>query len=395
MRYQAIKKVRLALGLTAVALAVGAVAAVGPAAAATQHWASASEVPFGNSQSFTGTGGGYQMKVTFSGIEAEIECNSLATSGTAENPAGGGAGTLSGVSYALTGCTTSVNNCQLKGNSIQFNTLKGTLREESGRNRLRLEPIAGTEIAHLNFEPRCPLGSVWYLTGYLEAGQYEGFYSLSDENMSLGGDKISTQGEFSLSAGGHPLAASSSGSPGKPRWYLSPKWTALPTATSTAIIDQDAFPFSLSTTVAGAPVTVTCGGGNFVAGSVENPAGGGAGTMNGLFTFESCGVTNKGCYSMSGQSQGELPGVATEVGGVPAVEWAFPTRTSLVVFHMNSGCSLGSTMTVTGKLIATYKGHGEYSLANSKLEVGKQAATVASNFVLETEVGAQLLGLQP
>jgi hypothetical protein len=400
MKYQAFKMARSALGLVAIALTIGAVAVVGSAAAATQHWASGPEAPFGISQLFTGkANGSSEMKVPFGGGDVAINCTSMSISGTAENPAAGGAATLRGVSFALGGCTTNVAGCVLEGGSIPFEALKGSTREESGEDRVRFEPAANNTIAVLHFKAACSLGSSWTLSGFFEATEdvgKPGFYEISYSGLKLGKAEFKMSGGLTLSASStQALALASEGAPAKPRWLLvSTVWAAVPTGVSTSIINTSAFPFSLSVTIGGSPVNITCGGnGNFVAGSIENPAAGGAGTASTLFTFGSCEVSVKGCLIENAASAGHLPGVAAEIGAIPAVEWA--SGRELFVFHLNAACSIGDSITVMGRLIATSAGNGYFNLSHSELKVGKQKATVSANFGLETGATAEPLRLQP
>jgi hypothetical protein len=308
---------------------------------------------------------------------------------------------LTGTSLSLGGCITNLPNCVFKGESLSFETQKGTLLEESDKAKVRLEPASGTTMLVATFEPGCSLGSSWVFTGILEATQNSsklGYYAFLPTGLKFGKQSVEIKGEFTLSTPpNHALSAIAGALGGGPRWHLSPEeWTTIPTGVSTSFINEAPFLYSFSTTIGGSPVNVTCGEyGNYVAGTVENPAGGSAGTASGLFTFQACETNVKTCIIESAGSPGYLEGVAMEASGAPAVQWSPSSGTALLVFNMKPGCFAGSVIALTGKLITTSEGDGRFSLANSELRVGKQKATASSEFTLETGASGEYLRLQP
>jgi hypothetical protein len=407
MNNQAFKKVRLALGLTAVVLAVGALASVGSAAAATQHWASATpatQISPGSYQSFTGKNQGrVEMKWRVAGAWVVTDCSNLSTSGTVGNPASGGSGTLGETTLELGGCTPNLSGCQIVNESIPFERLKGHALDEAGEERVRFEPNAGSTMAVIHFNAGCSIGTSVTVTGSFEGTSVpsqSGEYQVTHSNLKVGENEFRMVAELSLAASSEqPLALSSEGSPGTPHWYLaSGKWTLIPAGEPTNYWSS-AVPLTLNTKIAGGKVEISqCEG--IDVGSVENPAGGGAGTASSTLTpgwASGCQINVKGCFIESVTS-GELPGRATEVGAVPAVEWSPSSGSTVMVFHLghfgSSECTLGTAITVTGKLIAISVGDGRFNLAASELKVGEQKVTVSSEFGLETLAGKSLR-LQP
>lgn len=411
MERQAFRKVRFALSLTVIAAAITAFAAVGSAAAATQHWATATpatQIAEGSNQSFTGKNqGSVQLNWKYAGTTVVLNCSQMSTAGTASNPAGGGSGILSGTSLELAGCTVNLPSCKVVNGAIPFESLKGYARIEAGDERVRFEPSTGTTMALVKFAnsngESCPLGSSIAMTGYFEAisvPSQAGQYRVSGTSHLKLGSEVEMLAEMSLTAtSGKQLALSSAGSPGVPHWYLGGSaWTALPAGES-ASYSSGAVPLTLNTKIGLAKVEISgCQGLN--AGSVENPAGGGAGTASSTYTpgwMSACQINVASCGIESAESI-ELSGKATEVGLVPAVEWSPKSGSAVMVFRLrktgSEPCALGSSITVTGKLIATSKGDGRFNLAASELKVGTQTATASGEFSLETQLGKSLR-LQP
>lgn len=404
MKHRAFRKARLALGLTALVMVAAALGAVTPAVAATQHWASASpatQIAEGTSQSFTAKNvGSVQLKWKLGGGTIVISCSSLTASGNVGNPSGGGSGTLGGTSLTLAGCTTNVATCTIVSGSIPFEPIKGYARNEAGE-RVRFEPNTGATLAVVKFAGgSCTLPPSAPITGYFEAVSnptQSGRYSISGTpQLKMVGSELDMGAELSLAAtSGQSLTLSSLGSPGIPHWFLaSGSWAALSAGASTSYWST-AVPLTLNTKIAGAKVEISgCEG--IYAGSVENPTGGGAGTASSTFQPEwasGCQINTKGCFIESADTVA-LTGTATEVGGVPAVEWSPSSGTSAIVFHLNSTCTVGTLISFKGKLIGTSVGDGRFNLAASQLKVGAQAVTVNSEFGLETQLGNPLR-LQP
>src|SRR5436190_5535156 len=101
MTYRAGRRRRAASALAvAICLIVCAFAAAGSASAATQHWAGASQVSFGSSQAFTAESpGAFKIHWEDGSVAVDLGCSGTSTSGTVENPSGGGKGTIASSAY--------------------------------------------------------------------------------------------------------------------------------------------------------------------------------------------------------------------------------------------------------------------------------------------------------
>ena len=388
------------------ALALCAFAAVGSAAAATQHWASADQLPYGGSQSFTGhaTSEVFEMQWRLSGIKVDFACETQSVSGTARNPAAGGDGTLSADSFELGGCVNNAPGCELENHSMSFVPLQGNAYTESGEDRIEFKPAAGTVAAYATLrsspESVCLLSGSYVIKGSFSASAVAGNpgeYVIDGGGLGQSGFSVSLNGRFALSTPSEEaLALSSDGSPNGAHWYLgSTEWTTLPTGESIAYEGNGPMSFGIDVKIAGTGVKITCdGSSNGVAGSLENPAGGGAGTATAAFTFGECEQPISGCVIQSPAHSVELSGVATEVGEAPAVELSPVEGTTVVVFAFEnsegSSCPLRGSVTAKGKLIATSEGDGHFNLAASELRVGKQKAITSGSFALESEAGESL-----
>lgn len=413
----AFKRTRLVLSLTALALAVGAIAAAGPAAAETQHWASApiEQIPPGGTQSFSSENvGQVTMRWYFTNSPLTMECSKLSDSGTVENPSPSGSGTLSGTSLELSGCTINIVSCRIANESIQFEELKGHALEEGGEEKVRIEPEWGSTIAMVKFESTpgrsCYLGSQANMSGYFEGTAVRskaGGYSVSamSSHLSLMSKELQLEGEFSLATpAGKPLALSSENTPGEPHWFVgSSEWTPVPSGEQVSYFST-AVPLTLNFIVGLAQVEISGCEGLF-AGSVENPAGGGAGTTTAVFTpgwASGCHINVASCR-VEYTEPVELQGAATEIGGVPAVEWTGTTKGKVMEFHLEpsgsgSGkCAIGTQIVVTGKLITTSENDGTFRLAANGLLVGTHEATISHTrqFALESQKTGEYLRLQP
>jgi hypothetical protein len=405
MNQQAFKRLIRGVSLTAIALFAGAFAATGSAAAASQHWAtatSAGPIPPGGEQSFVGKNQTtVQMSWRVSGIRAEISCATLSSSGIANNPAGGEAGELGSTSLEAGRCALSTTHCQLRAESIHFEALKGYARSEGDEKDIVFEPNTGTAMAVIHPEgAECPLASELTVSGYFEAAQvpsHPGIYQVANSHLKIGTAEFGLVTEISLStSSGQSLSLFSEGSLG-PHWYFGgAEWTTSKAGEAINYWNSASVPLTLNTKVGLINVEINqCEG--FINGSVVNPVGGGAGTASATYTpgwVSGCEVHTNHCHiESSGTSK--LSGVATEVGGVPAIEWSPSVGTAVMVFQIGgSECPLPNTLTVTGKLIATSEGDGRFSIAGSELRVGNKNATASGEFGLETQPGNPLR-LQP
>jgi hypothetical protein len=413
---------RTAATMVVALLAVCAVVGVGSAAAATQHWAAATAtegIPAGGIQTVEGKNiGNLVMHWKYEGASNTIECSKQTISGTVENPAAGGAGVLGGsATTELTGCTINVSSCKISGAAIKSRSLKGYAFVEAGENRVRIEPLIGSTVAVVKFENSgaevCTLPSSISLTGYIEAyakgsvGHYSTYSSPT--HLAMGGGELGIDGEFSLSnPSGKPLGLSTQGplglasesTPGVPHWMLGvPAWTPIPSAQKFSYFSS-AVPLTLNFKVALTNVEIS-GCEALFAGSVENPAGGGAGTISSVLTpgyAHGCKINVPTC-SINYSESVQLQGSATEVGAVPAVEWT-GSGGKVMRFQLNPAggaekCAIGTEVKVTGKLIATSESSGNLKVGASELLVGTQKATISNSvFALEGQNGGNLR-LQP
>lgn len=397
--------------MVAICLTCGT-AAVSSAAAATQHWGSATpaaEIEPGTEQSFTGelTVPSVTLEWSFGGGNTSIVCNKLSTSGTAYNNET--AGQLSSASLALSGCVITTPHCAVKEGSIPFQALTGYARTESGQRRLVLKPQVGSVMALIYLEGAgggsCAYGSSLTMSGYIEAIQvagHPGTYEvpLSPSHLALGAIPVKMLTEFSLNASsGQSLQLSGEGPEGAYWYYGQGPWSLINAGESTSYVNVEPVPLTLNTQVGLTKPEIRCDGS--FNGKVENPVGGGAGVATAGYTPGSlggCTINISHCY-VEGAPTNLLSGVATEVGGAPAVEWSPQSGTTVMSFQLGSvggTCSLInlSPLKVTGRLITSSLGNGRFSFAASELRVGSQAAPVSGEFGLETLFGKSLR-LQP
>lgn len=403
---QAFRRYGSRLGLVmAVVLAVGAFATAGSAAASTQHWASLTQKSFSGSQSFTGqASGNIILKFTYAGASLTVTCEQWASSGTATNPEAGGSGTLGPVALALESCGISAPSCSIENGRIAFESLVATTSEEAGKHLISFVPEYGTTATVLHFNGvGCPLGSSVYVSGSIVASELSpGQYKLEPElsHLYTGSMVYTPQGNFKLSnTSKEALALSSVETPGILHWVVS-QWTNLAAGKSSSYASSGSMSFGIRVKIALGTVNITCAGtSNGIAGSVENPGGGGAGSATGSFTLNECSLSGAShCTMQFPVKSVELTGVAGEVGGLPAIELSPREGTTVVKFLLGNSaegiCTLGTSISVTGKLIATSEGNGNFGLAPSELKVGTQNATTSGIFALKSGAG-EYLRLQP
>ncbi len=414
MNSRTFKRAGLGLGLAmTAALALCVFASVGTAAAATQHWAGASQVPYGSSQEFSGEAtGGFLVKWAYGGGgEVKIECNSLSTSGTVENPAGDGVATLESDSFQLGNCLL-VNkpfDCAIEGDSISLSPMSGEAVEESGED---LIAYGGDAYGELNIVKR-PTKSCFFEGSYPIRAQITaasvqetpGEYVIDDNSLLIGGRSAQMSGRYDLSTPSEEaLVLSSEASPGTPHWYLgSDEWSTLTAGESGAFSTNDGMSFELDSEVWGASLEFTCDSGETdIEGSLENPSGGGAGTAGADASFGGCvmpGKLGEKCEVLPFES-GELSGIATEVGGSPAVELAPAEGSEIATFTIvtkegaSKECVLAGEYHLRGALIATSGEDGHFDLSGDELTLqGIFPASAGGGFVLE-DGAAQTLRIQ-
>jgi hypothetical protein len=402
------RKPLLWLSLAMASVAVMAAASSASAVAATQHWASSTQVPYGASQSFSGKAeSNLSLNWKVAGVNVQMSCGSVTTSGTAENPSGGGAGTLAVPSIKLGNCTVGQpTNCAIQENSITVEG-KPSTATVAGSDELKYgrSPSLGTmELVGSG----CGLAGSYVVEGEIgaiarpsEPGTYE--FSKASSQLTIAGGSLTIQGYLGLStSAGEALVLSSSASPGAPHWYRgSSAWSNLSTGKSSTFASNGALSFALSTKVFGTRIELSCSGtSNSVSGSVENPVGG-AGTASASFSFAGCTLPKleaKGCLLQQPWNWAPVSGAATEVGGKPALEFQL-SGASAPAFHLTSAegksCAYAGEYPVEGELIASSDGDGIFHLSAGKsLSLFGEAASVTGTFALQRE-NTESLRLQP
>jgi hypothetical protein len=117
----------------------------------------------GTPQTLKGKGTGFSVEGTLSGVKTRVSCSGSTTTGSVENPAGGGDGTAS-VAFAFTGCTVPVpvgKSCTIEGGGFTTNILTGVAQNAEpfapikltgvGANQtITTVPIRGCTVSALN-----------------------------------------------------------------------------------------------------------------------------------------------------------------------------------------------------------------------------------------------------
>lgn len=98
------------------------------------------------------------ISATLSGVKITITCKTASTSGSMENPKGGGAGTVSEEQIKLGECsvTPAELKCQIPGASITTNLLSGVT---AAGPSIELKPEEGSTIAKFSFE-KCTISAL-------------------------------------------------------------------------------------------------------------------------------------------------------------------------------------------------------------------------------------------
>lgn len=404
-------------GLVVAMIALGAVAAAGSASAATQHWASSTQLPFGSSTEVSGEAPERETYLEFyvGSTEVEISCSGLSASGSLENPVSGGSGALGDKGFELTGCETNIPACALKEEAIPFGSLSSSTYANSGGDWIEYKPPGfESDVAVLTLVNKhnntCQWGPTWYVKGKGFSARAlpgsPGEYQISPENVHLSvfGEPVSMNSHFNLtqSSSGKKMVLSSAASPGSPHWYLdSANWSNLSAGKSATYASYGPMTFDLVSEFAGIGVEVSCSGtSNSIGGSLENPTGGGAGTASASLSLGGCTMPYweaHGCV-LHQPVQWSLSGTATEIGTTRAVEFQLPSGSKHLSFTIEAKkgekCLLPTAYPVEGRLIATSEGDGHFGLAASEVTAYGEEATLSGRFALENPAG-ESLRLQP
>jgi hypothetical protein len=400
MASQTLKRAGTTLGLALIAaLAFGATAA----SAATQYWASSGEslVPYGNSQEFTGKATTTTLiDWNYSGVNVEFRCDSVATSGTVENPPGGGAGEFS-ASFTLGDCVLNVPGCVIKGGSIVFGPMSGQTSGKSGADTIHYESQYSQPLVLENAPGQsCAIKAQYTIKGGFDAEAVSGSpgkYWIESGKFNIGPYPAYLTVGYSLETpSGSPLALSSDEWSPDPHWYVGePEWSYLSEGAATSFSTASgSTSFDLSARPFGVLVEIACGGG--LSGSLKNPSGGGAGSATATLTLSGCSTNLPGCTVKSPVSSVLLSGAATEAGESPAVAFTPSEGDALIILTFEGGkeCGLKGSFKVKGTLVAISEGAGTFGFSEAdKLELLGATATPSGGFTPETE-GGEYLRLQ-
>lgn len=405
-------------GLVVVLIALGSIAAAASASAATQHWASSTQLSFGSATEVSGSAGAagrFRLKFDLAGMEGEVACTSMSSSGSVENPSTGGSGTLVSEAFELSNCELAgIPACKIQNGKVPFEAMNGHVYAEGGSDRIEYKPASGSTVAVLNFASRtgqyCGLApqqikGEGFTARAIAArpGEYE--VRPEDVHLSLLEEPVSMSGEFALSqtSSGKKMVLSSAASPGSPHWYLnSAAWSALSAGKATSYSSYGQMTFDLQSEVGGVSFEMSCSGtSNSISGSLENPSGGGAGTASATLDLGGCTLLLpwKGLCVLHQPLQWNLSGVSTEVGTTPAVEFPLPEGSKHLTFTIESSagktCPVAGTFPLGGTLIAKSEGEGHFALSSRELwAFFEEEATASGRFALQNAAG-ESLRLQP
>src|SRR5262249_46471189 len=116
-----------------------------------------------------------------------------------------------------------------------------------------------------------------------------GNFSFGESTLSIGVDPVAVSGVISLSTSvSAPLVLSSAASPGAAHWYRgNSTWTTLSAGGSTGFAANGQVSFDLDfPEFWGTQIEFSCAGAaNSISGTLGNPTGGGAGTVNAIVTL--------------------------------------------------------------------------------------------------------------
>lgn len=401
--------------LSALALAIVAALALtaSAASAVTLHWnVGGTRLAQGTPTKVVGKSvERFTLGYSIAGQNLKVECSSMASGGTIENPSGGAAGTMASISSSLSGCAVAEPSGKLcvVEPTLPFESLKGAAAEQSSSAAIKYTPALGSYVISFSLK-NCTVESMNH--SYSFAGSVQSrartsnqsvyaFDATSGSALTFGGQPAFVTGAYELtSESGAPvtLAAGQALTIGSAHWFLGGGgrgWEGakaeLAQGTPTAFSSlEGSTSFNVGATVAGVKVSIACSGAtSTMNGSVENPSGGAAGTATGVLNLPSCSMTAgkaTGCTVAPFKTQ-MLAGTMTEVAGAQAVKLAAAEGKETMGTFVISGCSteaLNGSKALTGAITATPDSHGSYSLQAAPVKFGGQTATVAGGFTLET-----------
>jgi len=411
------------LGIALVAmLALGALFGSASAAAATQHWYGyaggtplAQETP---TEVTAEDAGGVDIKFLYSGVELDISCNSMSADGSIENPSGGGAGALSGTVLTLDECEVVKPGpeCTIPS-TLETVELKGEATKFEGVPAIKYSPKEGTVLTTFSITGGGCSGYIGtkYIAGSFMAkyqgsgGNYE-VTMLSSAGLSWAKQPVKLVTHYELSSTSEEAVALVSDTPSAEHWYLggAPAEGAKTKLAEGSTVGYSSVSGSMAATISmtagGTKFTIQCGGpSSGIAGSVENPGGGGAGTATGTMTFAGCTATVNGeagacSVQGGGATSSPLSGLTTESGGAPAVTLSAPEKTGLVTLVVTNVSGCPAAFVGTKKVQATLTGvpnpFGTYTILGAGVKYGAIPATLSGQATLETSAGERL-GIEP
>jgi hypothetical protein len=395
--------------LTAISLSV---ANAGSASAAMTHWAVPSagtgKVEAGLPVQVVGAAASnYQLQFSYGGIR--IDCGSISSEATAENPIGGGAGTLSGMSLVLKSCSVvapaSGVGCIVKNGELPFNQLTGLASEKAGTSTIKYS-TGGSYYAEMVLE-KCSLAGTYKIGGAVSAREQSpssGLYEFNEEESELtmqGGYPVDLIGLYQANTkAGQEFY--SSGQYGTQYWFAGGEGTSNLAEGSPTGFHSSEMQFTLAGSVAGIALEIGCSGGsNGLAGTVENPAGGGAGVASGAITFSNCSLAPSTLASrckITG-SAGESTFNSNALSGnaaSSALTLAPTAGTTLAQFKFTQlpggkPCPLGGASTpLAGSIIATAAAKSYLLSGSYNLTLSEKPATIAGLLPLQTAKGDRL-----
>jgi len=335
----------------------------------------------------------------------------MSAAGAIENPSGGADGTLGSVSMTLGECAVSKPAACVVPATIEMNQLKGTATEYNGSPAIKYEPASGSILTTLSITgSSCSLKGTRNITGsfiaeYLGSGGDYRVTALSSAGLKWSGQAVTMTNTHELSSKAGSAVALATDTPSKGKhWYLGGAPAEGP---DTKLAEGSSVSYSsltgsatytVSATVGGVKNTIQCSGpGNWAGGSVENPTGGGAGTAYGSMVFAGCIVSQPAncVVELGGAGSKSLSGLATEVGGVPAVSFSPAEGSTIATFTIGGAscpAALKGAKSLTGGLTGVPDSSGTYAFSGAGLKYAGQNATLSGQATLQiTSTGERLL----
>jgi len=397
-------------------LALGALFGSASASAATQHWygqvGGAKLSESAPTEVVIEDKGTVSLQFNAGGAELNIDCRSTEAAGVIENPSGGASGALGGVTLTFGECAVASPAACVVSDTFKTNALKGEATKFEGVPAIKYSAASESTIITLMVSgDSCP--SFWkgaktlagsFMTVYQGTGGNYGVSKSSSTNLTWGGQPVAMIGDQAISSkSGKAVALVTDPLPAGEHWYLGGGPTE---GAKTKLAEGSSVSYSSSTgsasytvssTISGVKFTIQCNGsGNWAGGSVENPAGGGAGTAKGSMVFAGCIVSQPAncVVEGGGASSKSLTGLATEAGGVPAASFS-PTEGSTIATFTIGGASCPAALkggkSLTGGLTGVPNSSGTYAFSGAGLKYAGQTATLSGQATPETSAGERLL----